>query len=91
MHYQGRALLASVIFALLVYLLIETFTDLHERIQRVLVLHPQIVLIIIVQMVLASATLYIHYANRYDKRRIGSIIASISLLLTVAIVWLCYH
>jgi hypothetical protein len=64
---------------------------LHERIQRVLVLHPQIVLIIIVQMVLASATLYIHYANRYDKRSISSIIASISLLLTVAIVWLCYH
>ncbi len=91
MHYQGRALLASVIFALLVYLLIETFTDLHARIQRVLVLHPQIVLIIIVQMILASASLYIHYTSPYDKRRIGSIIACISLLLTVAVVWLCYH
>ena len=91
MHYQGRAILASVIFALLVYLLIEMFTGLHEHMQRVLIIHPQIVFIIIVQMTLASAALYIHYNSRYDKRRIGSTIACISLLLTVYITWLCYH
>jgi hypothetical protein len=91
MRYQGRALLASVIFALLVYLLIETFTDLHERIQRVLILHPQIVFLIIVQMFLACIAFYIHYTNRYDKRRIGNALACISLLFTLYITWLCYH
>ncbi len=91
MHYQGRAILTSVIFALLIYLLIETFSGLHERMQRVLVLHPQIVTIIVTQMVLASIALYIHYRHQYDKRRIGSSITCISLLLTFYISWLCFH
>ena len=91
MHYQGRAILASAIFALLIYLLIETFTDIHQRMQMVLVLHPQIVVIIIIQMILASIALYIHYSHQYDKRRIGSSIACVSLLLTIYICWLCFH
>ncbi len=91
MHYQERALLASVVFALLVYLLIDKFTGLHQRVQRVLAVHPQIVAVIIIQMILASIALYIHYSHQYDKRRIGNALACVSLLLTFYIGWLCFH
>ncbi len=91
MHYQGRAILASVIFALLVYLLIETFSSLHQRMQRVLLLHPQIVIIIIVQMLLATIAIYIHCSPRYNKSRINIYIACISVLQTLYVGWLCYN
>ncbi len=91
MHYQGRAILSSVIFALLVYLIIETLTGLHQRMQRILLLHPQIIVIIVIQMLLASIALYIHYSPRSNKSRINIYIAGISLLQTLYIGWLCYN
>jgi hypothetical protein len=87
MNYQGRAILASVIFALLVFLLIETLPGIHQRIQNVLLLHPQIVFVIIMQVILASTALYIHYTRRYDKKYIGHGIACISFFLTLYILY----
>ncbi|GAC1475125.1 MAG: hypothetical protein PVS3B1_27740 [Ktedonobacteraceae bacterium] len=89
--YQGRALIASVIFALLVYLLVEMLTDLHQRMQMLLVLHPQIVPIMVLQMILTCIALFVHYSKRRDRMHIGNSIAAISLLLTLYITWLCYH
>jgi len=90
MNYQGRAILASVIFALLVFLLIETVTNLHQRIQNVLVLHPQVVFVILIQIILASVSLYIHYRRRYSKKYVANSIACLSLFLTCYIIYIVF-
>jgi hypothetical protein len=91
MKYQGRAILASVIFALLVFLLIETLPDLHQRVEIVLLLHPQVVFIILIQLILASVALYIHFIRRHDEHHIGHCIACISVFLSLYILYTVLH